>query len=109
MLQSFSEMGSNESRCCSWSCSHTEKDDVGCKQEPQETEVFLQDTQCDAEEMTVGDSGPLNLDPVVSKPILDFAQKMSEDIITQALQLFWEVEIQYKDLPFIDSGSDYII
>lgn len=59
--------------------------------------------------MTVGDSGPLNLDPVVSKPILDFAQKMSEDIITQALQLFWEVEIQYKDLPFIDSGSDYII
>ncbi|KAG7503959.1 Small membrane A-kinase anchor [Solea senegalensis] len=44
----------------------------------------------------------------VSQPLLDFAQKMSEDIVAQALQLFWEVEIQYNSLPFIDNDTDYV-
>uniref|UniRef100_A0A3B4TYH8 Uncharacterized protein n=1 Tax=Seriola dumerili TaxID=41447 RepID=A0A3B4TYH8_SERDU len=47
--------------------------------------------------------------PPVGKQILDLAQKMSEDIVAQALQLCWEVEIRYKDLPFIDNECDYVI
>ncbi|TKS66489.1 Small membrane A-kinase anchor protein [Collichthys lucidus] len=43
------------------------------------------------------------------KPILDFAQKMSEDIVAQALLLCWEVEIRYKDMPFIDVECEYAI
>ncbi len=47
--------------------------------------------------------------PPVSGQIVNFAQKMSEDIVTQALLLCWEAEIHYKELPFIDIECEYVI
>lgn len=45
----------------------------------------------------------------VCKPMLDFAQKMAEDIISQALLLCWEKEINYQEFPFIDIEQEYTI
>lgn len=77
----------------------------------EETEAFLEDvkeTKSLISEETPADESRLDLPPV-SKPILDFAQKMSEDIVAQALQLCWKVQIQYMELPFIDTDCDYVI
>lgn len=41
--------------------------------------------------------------------MLDFAQKMSEEIISQALLLCWEKEIHYTEFPFIDIEHEYTI
>ncbi|XP_040888723.1 small membrane A-kinase anchor protein-like [Toxotes jaculatrix] len=105
-------MGSNESRCWSPSCSDKQKEAVVNKQRDNEAKAFLEDVKetksSVGPEETVADGCPSVLPPV-SKPILDLAQKMSEDIVAQALQLCWEVEIQYRDLPFIDTECDYVI
>lgn len=45
----------------------------------------------------------------VCKTMLDFAQKMAEDIISQALLLCWEKEINYQEFPFIDIEQEYTI
>lgn len=47
-------------------------------------------------------------DPV-DRPMLDFAQKMAEEVISQALLLCWEKEINYKEFPFIDIEQEYTI
>lgn len=105
-------MGGNESRCWSSACSDTQKKSVIDKQGEGETKAFLKDVKetkhSVSSEETPADGCLLDFPPV-SKPILDFAQKMSEDIISQALQLCWEVEIRYKDLPFIDVECEYVI
>ncbi|AWO95971.1 Hypothetical protein SMAX5B_006976 [Scophthalmus maximus] len=106
-------MGCKESRCWPWSTlSDKQTEVIADKQGGQETEAFLEDvkeTECSvAPEEKADDGRPPALLPV-SKPILAFAQSMSEDIVAQALQLFWKVEIQYKNLPFIDNDIDYVI
>ena len=58
-------------------------------------------------ERPVHDS-PLDLN-TVCKPIQNFAQKMSEEIISQALLLCWQKEINYTKLPFIDIDHEYTI
>lgn len=105
-------MGSNESRCRSWACSDKQKETVIEKQEDGETKAFLKDvkeTKCSVSSVeTPVDGCLLDFHPI-GKPILDFAQKMSEDIVTQALLLCWEEEIHYKELPFIDVKCEYVI
>lgn len=107
-LQHLDDMGSDESRCWSSACSETVADGQG----EEETKAFLKDvkeTKCSvSSEETPADGCSLDLPPV-SKPMLDFAQKMSEDIIAQALLLCWEAEIHYKELPFIDIECEYVI
>lgn len=72
-------------------------------------EAFLKETKSSVcSEETPADRCSLDLPPV-RKPIRDFAQKMSEDIVAQALLLCWEVEIRYKDVPFIDIECEYVI
>lgn len=74
-----------------------------------ETKAFLKETKSSlSSEETPADGCSLDLPPA-RKPILDFAQKMSEDIVAQALLLCWEVEIRYKDVPFIDIECEYVI
>ncbi|CAK6970862.1 small membrane A-kinase anchor protein-like [Scomber scombrus] len=112
-------MGCSGSRCRSRSSSDKPKQQQTPKQQQSvideegvdETEAFLEDvkeTKSFISEDTPADGSWLDLPPV-SKPMLDFAQKMSEDIVAQALQLCWKVQIQYMDLPFIDSDCDYVI
>ena len=100
------------SRFWPWSCSHQQKDDVIDKPRREETKSCLEDVQ-ETEgvvrpEETEADARSLTLLPV-SDPVLELAQKMSQDIVAQALQLFWEEEIQYNNLPFIDSDCDDVI
>lgn len=99
-------MGSNESRC--WSCSDKQK--VIDKQGEGETKLKdIEETNCSISSAeTPADGCRLNLPPV-NKPILDLAQKMSEDIVAQALLLCWEEEIHYKDFPFIDTECEYVL
>ncbi|XP_023285584.1 small membrane A-kinase anchor protein-like [Seriola lalandi dorsalis] len=104
-------MGCNESRCWSRSCPDKQKEAVIGKQ-GEERKAFLEDVKeterLVGPEETAADVCSLDLPPV-GKQILDLAQKMSEDIVAQALQLCWEVEVRYKDLPFIDNECDYVI
>lgn len=94
-------MGCNESRS-----SEEEAERGG------ESTAFLEDVteaQCPlGVGETMSDCSSL-LPPPVETQILDFAQKMSEDVLAQALQLCWQVEARHKDLPFIDDESDYLI
>lgn len=99
------KMGCNESRCRSSAGSDKVKETVVYTHE---TEEFLKDVheaKCFISSADCRSSVP----PPVSRAVLDFAQRMSEDIVAQALQLCWEVEIRYKELPFIDAECDYII
>uniref|UniRef100_A0A3Q1CVD1 Uncharacterized protein n=1 Tax=Amphiprion ocellaris TaxID=80972 RepID=A0A3Q1CVD1_AMPOC len=93
-------MGCNESRC--WSLSHSDKSKE-TEHRDDETEEFLKHIK---EDRCVSRSVD---PPLVSIQTLDFASRMSEDIVAQALQLCWQVEHQHQELPFIDSDSDYII
>lgn len=101
------KMGSSESRCLPWACLDKQEQTITDKQGEDETKAFLKKWSVSSEEtLAVGRSPHLR---PVSKPILDFAQKMSEDVISQALMLCWEVEINYKELPFIDIECEYVI
>ncbi|GAA6224595.1 small membrane A-kinase anchor protein-like [Lates japonicus] len=105
-------MGCNESRCWSWSGSDKQKEAIIIEEGGQdETKAFLEvvKDECVVSPEEMADDGCSLTLPPVCKPILDFAQKMSEDIVAQALQLCWEVESRCKDLPFIDSDCDYVI
>lgn len=81
-------MGSHESRCLSLACADKQRDTLTNKQDEDETEAFLKDvkeTKCSvSSEETPADGCSLDPSPV-SKPVLDFAEKMSEDIVAQAL------------------------
>lgn len=99
------KMGCNESRCRSSAGSDKAKETVVYTHE---TEEFLKDVheaKCFISSADCRSSVP----PPVSRAVLDFAQRMSEDIVAQALQLCWEVESRYKEMPFIDAECDYII
>ncbi|CAB1434677.1 unnamed protein product [Pleuronectes platessa] len=103
-------MGCTESRFWPRSCSHKQTDDVINEPRREETKSFLEDVK-EPEgvlrpEETETDTRSLTLLPV-SEPVLELAQKMSQDIVAQALQLFWEVEIQYNNLPFIDMLQEF--
>lgn len=63
-------------------------------------------TGCSKENPTHDSSVDLN---TVCKPMLDFAQKMSEEIISQALLLCWEKKMNYTEFPFIDKKHEYTI
>lgn len=47
--------------------------------------------------------------PRVSRELLELAEKISEEVLAQALLLCWEAEIRYQDLPFIDVQCEYVI
>lgn len=63
-------------------------------------------TGCSKENPTHDSSVDLN---TVCKAMLDFAQKMSEEIISQALLLCWEKKMNYTEFPFIDKKHEYTI
>lgn len=47
--------------------------------------------------------------PRVSRELLELAEKISEEVLAQALLLCWEEEIRYQELPFIDIQCEYVI
>lgn len=98
-------MGSGQSRCLSWACTDRQRDTLTNKRGDDNTRAFLKAVKVTSEE-TPADSCPPDPYPV-SKPLQDFAQKMSQDIIAQALLLCWELEIHYKEFPFIDIECEY--
>lgn len=100
-------MGCEESRC--WTSGDKPKETVMEKQrdeEEEEEEEFLMDEEkCSVDQTDGCFSDP----PEASGLLLDFAQRTSEDIVAQALQLCWTVEDRYKELPFIDSECDCLV
>lgn len=99
-------MGGNESRC--FVSSKHKKTNVDQRGDV-ETEEFLKDVTEMKSSVVSKETDSRSLDfPTIGQPILDFAQKTSKEIISQALQLCWEAEIRYKDLPFIDE-CEYVI
>lgn len=78
--------------------------ETGVDKHEGETEAFLEEVKnTKSSEETPSDPPPTR------KLVLDLAQKMSEDIMAQALQLCWEMDVHYKDFPFIDIESEYVI
>ncbi|XP_076016668.1 small membrane A-kinase anchor protein [Genypterus blacodes] len=59
--------------------------------------VFLVHAETDAE--TDGGDGA---SPQVNPVLLDFAQKLSEEIVARAVQQWAEVEHRYSDIPYIE-------
>lgn len=55
------------------------------------------------------DGPPWDVPQPVSRLLLDFAQKLSQDVVAQALLLCWQVQVRLGELPFIDSEGDYVI
>lgn len=104
-------MGSRASRCLSWACTDRQKNPTN-KQREDESKVFLQDVKKATSSVSSKDKpvADCSLDPSpVNKLVLDFAQKMSEEIISQVLLLCWEAEIHYEEFPFIDIECEYSI
>lgn len=104
------EMGTHESRCLSLACTRRRRETPIGKQGEEDSKTPLQsvkETTGGSKEIPTHDlsegSNP------VCKPMLDFAQKMAEDIISQALLLCWEKEINYQEFPFIDIEQEYAI
>lgn len=83
-------MSAPESRCLSWARTHGREDPAAPL--PSAQEAPTRDPR-------------VGLD-TVCKPLLDFAQKMSEEIISQALLLCWERKIRYSEFPYIDSEQE---
>lgn len=103
-------MGTHESRCLSLACTHRPGENPIDKQGEDESKTPLQSVKeatGGSKEIPTRDSSE-DSNPVC-KPMLDFAHKMAEDIISQALLLCWEKEINYQEFPFIDIEQEYTI
>lgn len=100
--QRLCEMGCNRSRC--WFGARSDKPDEAVTDE---AEGFLKHAS-DSEGVAGSADGSFQDPPPASRALLDFAQRMSEDIVAQALHLCWEAAIRYDELPFIDSDADYV-
>lgn len=97
-------MGSHASRCLPLACTDRQKNPTN-KQREDEPKVFLQDVS--SKDKPVADCS-LHPSPV-NELVLDFAQKMSEEIISQVLLFCWEAEIHCEEFPFIDNECEYSI
>lgn len=96
------EMETRVCRCLSWACTHTRREAPVNTQGQEEAATLLQSVK---ENPTRHPPAELNAG---CKPwMLDLAQKMSKEIISQALLLCWEKRIQ--ELPFIDAEPGYAI
>lgn len=87
-------MGGCESRCLPWALVDKQKR-AACH-----TKVHQKETQ-----PSLGETDP----PVVSRELLELAEKISDEVLAQALLLCWEIEICYQALPFIDIQCEYVI
>lgn len=108
LLQRVVEMGARESRCLSWALTDKQGNALAVEQAEDESEACsenVEETESTSEETSAGQQDP----PPVSQAVLDFAEKMSQEVVAQALLLCWEEEIRYKELPFIDIECEYII
>lgn len=94
-----SEMGARESRCLPWALVDKRKETEG------------QSEECGEDGEETAALPPLEeMDPSgVSRELLELAEKMSEEVVAQALLLCWEDEIHYQELPFIDIQCEYVI
>lgn len=97
-------MGARESRCLSWALTDKRGEALAVEQAEGEPEACSEDVE-ETESASAGRQDP----PPVSRAVLDFAEKMSQDVVAQALLLCWQEEIGYKELPFIDIECEYII
>lgn len=117
-------MGCGKSRCFPWdSQSANMQGSIVEIYIEEETKVLLnsaqttekkvreakEDEQVNREERLVDNSLTVALPVSRIMTLPEYAEKMSEDIVAQALQLCWEVDNRYKDLPFIDVECDYMI
>lgn len=92
-------MGGRESRCLPWALVDKRREAEGRSEARQE----------DGEEAATLSPSEETDPPGVSRELLEFAEKMSEEVVAQALLLCWEAEICYQELPFIDSQCEYVI
>lgn len=92
-------MGGRESRCLLWVLVDKRR----------EAEGQSEARQGDGEEAATLPPSEETDPPGVSRELLEFAEKMSEEVVAQALLLCWEAEIRYQELPFIDIQCEYII
>lgn len=92
-------MGGRESRCLLWVLVDKRREAEGQSEACQE----------DGEEAATLPPSEETDPPGVSRELLEFAEKMSEEVVAQALLLCWEAEIRYQELPFIDIQCEYII
>lgn len=102
-------MGTRESRYLSVACTRRQRETPIGNQGEEESNTALQSVKetAGSKEIPTRDSSE-GSNPVC-KPMLDFAQEMAEDIISQALLLCWETEINYQEFPFIDIEQEYTI
>lgn len=92
----------------SWALTDKRGEALAVEQAEGEPEVCSEDveeTESASEETSAGQQDP----PPVSWAVLDFAKKVSQDVVAQGLLLCWEEDIHYKELPFIDIECEYII
>lgn len=104
-------MGGKVSRCWSQAAPGTQEDTDVHGEAVEEAEAFLEDEE--RSQSSVSGAEPpepgCGLEPPPSRAVLALADKMSEDIVAQALLLCWQLEIRYSDLPFIDLECEYVI
>ncbi|XP_076119811.1 small membrane A-kinase anchor protein [Alosa pseudoharengus] len=48
------------------------------------------------------ETGPAQDSPRVNPVLLDYAQRLSEEIVTRAVQQWAEVDSRYSDIPYIE-------
>lgn len=101
-------MGSQESKCLSWACTDKKQREIVTSKRDEETKVSNEATCPVSSEETPPDGCSLDPSPG-NKLLLDFAEKMSEDIVVQALLLCWEMKVDYKEFLFIDIECEYVI
>lgn len=92
-------MGVWVSRCLPWALVDKQKE-TECH-----AEVYQEDDKETDIQPPLGETGP----PRVSRELLELAEKISEEVLAQALLLCWEAEIRYQELPFIDIQNEYVI
>lgn len=92
-------MGGRESRCLPWALADKWKKAEG------HTDVSQEDNKKTETQPPLRERDP----PEVNSKLLELAEKISEEVLAQALLLCWEAEIRYQELPFIDIQCEYVI
>lgn len=92
-------MGGHESRCLPWALVDKRREAEGRSEKRQEH----------GEEAATLPPSEETDPPGVGRELLEFAEKLSEEVVAQALLLCWEAEICYQELPFIDIQCEYVI
>lgn len=102
-------MGCVQSKCSSWHTGPDNKKKRFSQRDTGESNALVQSDSFPAKDL--GDAKPVVISEweperspaaIVSQQMLDFAERLSRQIVDEGMQLLSELDARYRDIPYIE-------